>query len=98
MTCEQHVAHFFQANDGCDGCPLSMNFGCPRSVLLYDRLSLLAAMPVSVDFGELGPEQEYLDRVINLQQEDDEGPRGPVAGSNSAAANVPTNERFPDGE
>jgi hypothetical protein len=85
-------------NHRCDGCSLSMSFGCSRSVPLCDRLSLLAAMPVSIDFGELGPEQEYLDRVINPQQEDDERPGSPVTGSNRAAADVPANERFPEGE
>jgi len=41
-------------------------------------------MPVSIDFGKFGPEQEYLGRVTNPQQEDDERPGSPVTGSNRA--------------
>ena len=55
-------------------------------------------MPVSINFGELCPEQKYLSGIINPQEEDHQRASGSVARRNCTASNVPANERFSDGE
>lgn len=55
-------------------------------------------MPIRIDSSELRPQQENLDGVINPQQEDDQRPRGPVAGSNRPASDISADERFSGGE
>src|SRR6185503_17204243 len=51
-----------------------------------------------VDLGELGTEEDDLGRVVNPEQDDDEGAGGAVDGCHRAAAQVETDERLADRE
>ena len=47
---------------------------------------------VDIDFGELCTEQEYLSRIINPQQKDDQRARSSKARSDGAASNIPADQ------
>lgn len=61
-------------------------------------VGLMTAMATGVDFGEFGPKQEYLCRVVYPQEHDDQRTRRAVAGCDGAATDIKTDQRLADGE